>query len=583
MANVPDLPARLQAALKSLQMYSAGHARTAAAIEELATWLHRHLAARPVLHLSVVGGQLLLDGVPAQAGSEAVGAELTRRGVSSLLFHRGITARELQELLSALEAKPQRLLDLGGLGALLQAHHCAHIEVAAVQGGAPAQPQPPPHDPPPQRIALDFEGPNVPQNPPPLRSLPPEPLEAPLDQKLEAQVRQGFLEAAPEEAAQLVAALLEHGLHEAFFQALEQLLVALEGPDPRTAERAVRHTGALARLEGREFPPGTLALLLGAVSGRLLREPSGPFRAAGTSALASLLGALGVQGETSAVEGQMARMQNPEEPAWESLLPAVLEDPGLVEPMLQAVFREGRGLLEDRALPYLRLLGPQGAHLLTRALGEESSRNRRNRILELLRGLGQASVPALRACLDGGPWYLTRNAVNLLGELGDAEGLEGFRRALAHSDVRVRRSAVRALWKACGAAAGSVLLDFLPRTDPETQVEVLFGLGQVRCESAIPAIGALASQAPEALRIPALEALGRIGHASALPILAEHLRRKGRIFRTAESPEVRLAAAKALVALGTAEALDLVGRTLAEEPRNGHQDLLRRALETSPW
>lgn len=580
MATAPDLPARLQAALKSLQMYSASHARTTAAIEELATWLHRHLAARPVLHLSVVGGQLLLDGVPAQAGSESVGVELTRRGVSGLLFHRGITARELQELLAALDAKPQRLQDLGGLGALLQAHHCLHLEAAAFQG-VQAQPQAPPQDPVPQRIALDFDDPPLPQ--PLTAPRPPAPSETTLDQRLEAQVRQGFLGTTPEEASKLVEALLDHGLHEAFFQALEQLLVALEGPDPRAAEQAARHLGALARLDGREFPPGTLALLLGAVSGRLMREPSGPFRVPGLHALACLLGALGARGETAAAEGQWVRMGSPDEPAWEGLLPDVLEDPGLVEPVLQAVFREGRGLLEERALPYLRLLGAPGAHLLTRALGEEASRNRRNRILELLRGLGKEALPALRACLDGSPWYLTRNAVNLLGELGDAEGLEGFRQALAHSDVRVRRSAVRALWKACGSAAGPVLLEFLPRTDPETQVEVLFGLGQVRCEAAIPAIGALASQAPEALRIPALEALGRIGHASALPILAEHLRRKGRIFKTAESPEVRVAAAKALVALGSAEAVDLVDRTLAEEPRNGHQDLLRKALETTPW
>lgn len=583
MATAPDLPARLQAALKSLQMYSADHARTASAIEELATWLHRHLAARPVLHLSVAGGQLLLDGVPAQAGAESVGAELTRRGVSGLLFHRGITARELQELLVALETKPQRIKDLGGLGALLQAHHCAHVEVAAAAQGAPIQPPTTPPVPVPQRMALDFDDSPLPQPPPTPRPLPPEPAETTLDQQLEARVRRGFLETTPEEAAELVESLLDHGLHEAFFQALEQLLVALEGPDPRAAERAAHHLGALARLEGRDFPPGTLALLLGAVSGRLVREPSGPFRIPGLHALACLLGALGARGETAAAEGQWVRMRSAEEPAWESLLPAVLEDPGLVEPILQAVFREGRGLLEERALPYLRLLGAPGAHLLTRALGEEGSRNRRNRILELLRGLGQEAIPALRACLNSGPWYLTRNAVNLLGELGAAEGLEGFRQALAHSDVRVRRSAVRALWKACGDAAGPVLLEFLPRTDPETQVEALFGLGQVRCEAAIPAIGALASQAPEALRIPALEALGRIGHPSALPILAEHLRRKGRIFKTAESPEVRLAAAKALVAIGTAEAIDLVGRALAGEPRNGHQDLLRKALETRSW
>jgi HEAT repeat protein len=84
---------------------------------------------------------------------------------------------------------------------------------------------------------------------------------------------------------------------------------------------------------------------------------------------------------------------------------------------------------------------------------------------------------------------------------------------------------------------------------------------------------------PEKLRARAAETLGLIGDPSALPFLEELLRRKGRIFTTAEPTEVRLAAGRALVSLGSEPASSTLRYLVSREPRNNDRPLLQALLE----
>jgi hypothetical protein len=63
-----------------------------------------------------------------------------------------------------------------------------------------------------------------------------------------------------------------------------------------------------------------------------------------------------------------------------------------------------------------------------------------------------------------------------------------------------------------------------------------------------------------------------------MPVLLECLRRKG-FFGGGESPAVRLAAAKALVALGTEEALAALQRIVDSEPKGEERESLRRLFQ----
>jgi HEAT repeat protein len=84
---------------------------------------------------------------------------------------------------------------------------------------------------------------------------------------------------------------------------------------------------------------------------------------------------------------------------------------------------------------------------------------------------------------------------------------------LRHGDGRVRRAAVRAVWKLGGPRSASALLAVFPGTDPETQLEILFGLAQIQSAAAVPVLGEFtrSSQTSEKLRMKSIETLGQIG------------------------------------------------------------------------
>jgi HEAT repeat protein len=86
--------------------------------------------------------------------------------------------------------------------------------------------------------------------------------------------------------------------------------------------------------------------------------------------------------------------------------------------------------------------------------------------------------------------------------------------------------------------------------------------------------------APAKVRLKAIETLGLIGHPAAIPALLELVRRKGRIFTTAEPTDLRVGAARALAAIGTPEAMDALRRLVDDEPRSGDKAALQLALET---
>jgi len=195
--------------------------------------------------------------------------------------------------------------------------------------------------------------------------------------------------------------------------------------------------------------------------------------------------------------------------------------------------------------------------------------------------MGPVAIPALQDGLRSTTWYLVRNTLNLLADMGDAGLLNDVVASLRHSDGRVRRSAVRALWKLGGPAAGRHLLACLPGTDPDTQMEILFGLGQIQAPAAVSAVTDLAknSGVSERLRVKAIETLGQIASPTAIPGLLDLMRRKGRIFTSAEVTEIRLAAARALLAIGTPQAELGLRQIVADEPRNQDRDALQRILD----
>jgi hypothetical protein len=233
-------------------------------------------------------------------------------------------------------------------------------------------------------------------------------------------------------------------------------------------------------------------------------------------------------------------------------------------------------------LPYLDAVGLPAAHYLVAVLGDEPDRKRRSRVLDAIRSMGELALPAVYEGLDSPSWYLVRNALNLLSEMGDASAVDSIRACLTHPDGRVKRASVRALWKLGGPASVAPLLTAFPQVDPETQSEIMFALVQVR---AVQAVSTLASYAvdrknPEILRARAAETIGQIGDPRSFQALVDIARRKGRLFTTAEPIQVRLAACRSLLALDSPVAWEALCELVAAEPWHRDRTVLQQVVNT---
>ncbi len=390
-------------------------------------------------------------------------------------------------------------------------------------------------------------------------------------------------EMTPEACQRLLNGFLERGHLATFTQGIEQVMAGLDAPELATRRWALETIQLMAGQEDQDLMPhGTLAMLLGAVGRCLLTEPEGESRELAVDTVALILGTLGVAGDLEGARTHLTRVIHDAGAQGPALRKQILSSKLLPTSPLRLFFREGRGVLDSRVLPFFRFAGADGGRGLVRQLEEEENRQRRGRILEILKALAPQSLEPIKESLRAEAWYLVRNALNLLGELGDPEAFEAISRFLEDPDVRIRRAAVRAFWKTGGLRAESYLVDLLPRSVPEIQEEILVGLGQLKGRGSVVPIARLAVESTE-MRVRAIEALALLGQAQAVPTLAPFLERKGRILKTAEPAEVRLATAKALKAIGSPEAMRVLTEAVQAAPRNGDQEALRQILEKSNW
>ncbi len=371
--------------------------------------------------------------------------------------------------------------------------------------------------------------------------------------------------------------LLTMGFLDLFIRAVEQVRAGLESSAPDDRRWALEAVKALINEEDLSLVPyGTLPLLLDCVGRLLVKEERVELRDAAIEVTAQLLGIEGAQGELESVHAHLAWLERTARARGAEYSSRILSSPSLIRRPVETYFREGQKVLKDRLLPFLQFAGESGARSLLRLLDEEQNRQHRNRLLELLKQMGPSSLPALKEGLVAGSWHLVRNALNLVGELEERQAFEYVVPCLDHPDARVQRAAIRALWKTGRDRAERYLLELLPKADPEIQGEILQGLLQAGTARSVPTIGVLAASGPEELRVQALETLGQLKVVEALPILEAQIQRKGRIFKKAEPMPVRLAAARALAALGTQEARRVLDQVVKDEPKGADQDAFRR-------
>lgn len=244
--------------------------------------------------------------------------------------------------------------------------------------------------------------------------------------------------------------------------------------------------------------------------------------------------------------------------------------------IISQVFAVDAEALTKFIVPLVTHLGGALVPALIDALVNEDDRNRRGRLVRLLKAIGRPAHPFLLEALQSQTWFVVRNTLNILGDIGEPEHASAIGKRLQHGDARVRRAAARALGKIGGAEAEALLAAAINDRDAETQSEVLLCLGTMKAQSAVPALGELArsrSVSADAREL-AMATLGQIGSDAAVPALGEVLRPKGIFAR--ESLAIRVAAARALAAIGTPAAQQIVRQAVAAESDRSVREALAK-------
>lgn len=412
-----------------------------------------------------------------------------------------------------------------------------------------------------------------------------------LEAKMVKVLEEGYLfELSLEQRLAFLRELLDLRRFDAFLRVQEVLLEALRHDQAKLRlDAAQTLAGVACWAQDPGLPPGAEGPLAEGLRAHFAWEPDPPIHHWTVEGLESLIWALVRRGDLRHVVSDIQELESlceflEEQQPWRNHALASLRDalakPRLLEAAADHIFDPDRERVIQEVYPYLEFVGaPMARHLVAR-LGGEDNRTHRGRLVEAVRNLGSLSLPPLAEVLTSPTWYLVRNALALLSDLGNADSLSAIAPLLRHSEPRVRRAAVRALWKLGGPVSEPHLVAHMKDTDPETLQEILFALGQLRSEASVAPLAELAQdkRVLERLRVQAIATLGQIASPKAQPVLLDLARRRG-FFASVEPQAIRLAAACALWALGTPEAQEALRRMVESEPRGGDRVALREILE----
>jgi hypothetical protein len=175
-------------------------------------------------------------------------------------------------------------------------------------------------------------------------------------------------------------------------------------------------------------------------------------------------------------------------------------------------------------------LGAMAVPALLSALWQEKSRPGRLLLLKVLTSLGDDVVPEIEKHLEDERWFVVRNLVWIIRELGTPELVRPLSLTVRHPDARVRRESVLALGKIGGPEAAELLLTCVDDVDLETRLAAIRGVGLSGLRRAVPVLRPNLDLPNwhgrnSALLEVSIVALARLGDQPSIPQFRQHARR----------------------------------------------------------
>lgn len=207
-----------------------------------------------------------------------------------------------------------------------------------------------------------------------------------------------------------------------------------------------------------------------------------------------------------------------------------------------------------------RRLGLPAAVALARALGSTEDRFARRAYLEAMIAMGGTCMPVVADMMEDSRWFVVRNGVAILDEIGGDEALGLLTGALARPEPKVRRDALLALAKVGGPDAGQLAYGMLDDPDRTVRAAAAAAVGSLGVARAVrPLVTMLEEEDDPELTVAALHALGLLADPGAVQAIERHA--VGSFLRR-PPPDVRIAAYRALRHIGTPRARRLLNQAV---------------------
>jgi HEAT repeat protein len=207
---------------------------------------------------------------------------------------------------------------------------------------------------------------------------------------------------------------------------------------------------------------------------------------------------------------------------------------------------------QGRLVSVISRIGREGALALSDALEESRDRSQRRAFMGAMSAMGPHGLECAQRMVEDSRWFVVRNGVALLGEMGEEGSITYLTGTLANGDSRVRKETILSLAKLGGVDAETLVMGMLDDGDRGVRASACRALGVLRSPRSVrPLMGVLRDKDAE-VQIECLQALGQIGDPGVVRTIEK--RAFGGLF-SKPATEIRLAAFRALAAIGTYGAL----------------------------
>jgi HEAT repeat protein len=232
--------------------------------------------------------------------------------------------------------------------------------------------------------------------------------------------------------------------------------------------------------------------------------------------------------------------------------------------LLGEVLDSGQEVDEKVFADFVKFLDRNAIVPFMKILGDLQTIHARKVVIDALIVLGSKDIVTLARGLTDERWYVVRNIIYILRNIGDKRAVDHLLKTVRHGDLRVRKEVIRTLGELGGAGVLQTLRECLD--DPEIQVR----------SAALKALANIGSEAAKRILINRIsdknfrdkdfeekkehyEALSRWKDTEVFNFLVATLKNKS-FFGRAKTDEGRACAAYCLGLLGNKEALPLLNK-----------------------